>query len=396
MTVPAAARWRMPAGRLHRASDRTRVHRGRPPSPAALSAILVAALAAGAVSGLATSGDSAASVAAATNTSLAARAAAISASITSDDTRLSALGERYLAQRAVYSAAAERSRQLRREIGRDAVVVARYHADVLDAAVSAYVNAGSDGNLALFLDGTASSLAAGQTYLRAASDQLGATLTQLRDATHALRTSLATERRVSVDASTALAATNADRTSVLRTVVLQRRLLAGVNGQLAALVHQELLARERAAAAAAAAARAAAARAAAMAAARAAAARAVTATTFAPGADGHDSPGAAPPAPAGPPAPTGVPPAPASPIPPGTLAQDFAAIRSCESSDDYTLDTGNGYYGAYQFGVGTWIGLGGTGLPSAAPPSVQDALAYRLYRQSGWSPWPECSAIIGL
>ena len=391
MTVPAAARWRMPAGRLHRASDRTRVHRCRPPSPAALSAILVAALAAGAVSGLATSGDSAASVAAATNASLAARAAAISASIASDDTRLSALGERYLAQRAVYSAAAERSRQLRREIGRDAVVVARYHADVLDAAVSAYVNAGSDGNLALFLDGTASSLAAGQTYLRAASDQLGATLTQLRDATHALRTSLATERRVSVDASTALVATSADRTSVLRMVVLQRRLLAGVNGQLAALVHQELLARERAAAAAAAAARAAA-----MAAARAAAARAVTATTVAPGADGHGSSGAAPPAPAGPPAPTGVPPAPASPIPPGTLAQDFAAIRSCESSDDYTLDTGNGYYGAYQFGVGTWIGLGGTGLPSAAPPSVQDALAYRLYRQSGWSPWPECSAIIGL
>ncbi len=387
----------MPAGRPHRSSDRTRAHRGRPPSLAALSAILVAALAAGATSGLAISGDSATGVAAATNASLDARAAAISASIASDDTRLSALGERYLAQRAVYSAAAERSRQLRREIGRDAVVVARYHADVLDAAVSAYVNAGSDGNLALFLDGTASSLAAGQTYLRAASDQIGAALTRLRDATHALRTSLVTEHRVSVDASTALVATSTDRTNVLRTVVLQQRLLAGVNGQLAALVHEELLARERAAAAAAAAAREAA-----MAAARAAAARAVAATTFAPGAGGHGNSGAAtptaaaPPTEAGPPAPTGVPPTTASPIPAGTLAQDFAAIRSCESSDDYTLDTGNGYYGAYQFGVGTWIGLGGTGLPSAAPPSVQDALAYRLYRQSGWSPWPECSAIIGL
>jgi hypothetical protein len=83
-------------------------------------------------------------------------------------------------------------------------------------------------------------------------------------------------------------------------------------------------------------------------------------------------------------------------IPPGTLSQDFAAIRNCESSGDYSLDTGNGYYGAYQFGLGTWQSLGGTGLPSSAPPALQDALAYKLYERSGWSPWPECSAIIGL
>ncbi len=74
----------------------------------------------------------------------------------------------------------------------------------------------------------------------------------------------------------------------------------------------------------------------------------------------------------------------------------WAALRSCESGGNYLTDTGNGYYGAYQFSLGTWQGLGFSGLPSQAPPALQDQAAMRLETLRGWSPWPVCSAALGL
>ena len=98
----------------------------------------------------------------------------------------------------------------------------------------------------------------------------------------------------------------------------------------------------------------------------------------------------------GPPSLTGTKGIGSSPIPGGSLSQDFAELRNCEASGDYQTNTGNGYYGAYQFALSTWLGLGETGLPCDAPPSVQDAAAYLLYQRDGWHPWPACSAILGL
>ncbi len=76
-------------------------------------------------------------------------------------------------------------------------------------------------------------------------------------------------------------------------------------------------------------------------------------------------------------------------------AGDWLKLRTCESGGNYATNTGNGYYGAYQFDLGTWASVGGTGLPSNASPATQDALAYRLWQQRGWSPWT-CAAIVGL
>ncbi|QNK80948.1 transglycosylase family protein [Nakamurella sp. PAMC28650] len=76
-------------------------------------------------------------------------------------------------------------------------------------------------------------------------------------------------------------------------------------------------------------------------------------------------------------------------------AGDWQKLRNCESSGNYATNTGNGYYGAYQFDLGTWQSVGGSGLPSDASPATQDALAYRLWQQRGWSPWT-CAAIVGL
>lgn len=71
---------------------------------------------------------------------------------------------------------------------------------------------------------------------------------------------------------------------------------------------------------------------------------------------------------------------------------DWEALRQCESGGDYSTNTGNGYFGAYQFSPGTWQGLGYEGLPSDALPSTQDEAAQRLYMARGASPWPVCGA----
>jgi LysM repeat protein len=66
----------------------------------------------------------------------------------------------------------------------------------------------------------------------------------------------------------------------------------------------------------------------------------------------------------------------------------LAHIRAGESGGNYATNTGNGYYGAYQFDLGTWRGVGGTGLPSQASPAEQDMRAQMLYDRRGCSPWP--------
>jgi hypothetical protein len=74
----------------------------------------------------------------------------------------------------------------------------------------------------------------------------------------------------------------------------------------------------------------------------------------------------------------------------------WAALRQCESGGNYAENTGNGYYGAYQFSQATWSGLGYPGRPDLAPPATQDQAAQRLQARSGWGQWPACSAALGL
>jgi len=78
----------------------------------------------------------------------------------------------------------------------------------------------------------------------------------------------------------------------------------------------------------------------------------------------------------------------AATTPPGAAV--LAAIRECESGGDYSINTGNGFYGAYQFTLSTWRSVGGAGYPHEAPPHEQDERAARLYREAGPSPWPVC------
>lgn len=75
---------------------------------------------------------------------------------------------------------------------------------------------------------------------------------------------------------------------------------------------------------------------------------------------------------------------------------DFARLRMCESHGSYSTNTGNGYYGAYQFDTRTWHGLGHNGLPSDAASGTQDDAARTLQSQRGWQPWPSCARMLGL
>ena len=104
-----------------------------------------------------------------------------------------------------------------------------------------------------------------------------------------------------------------------------------------------------------------------------------------------------PPPPPPPPPPAPVPVAPARIVTVSAPAGDvWAALRNCESHGNYADDTGNGYYGAYQFSAATWHSLGYPGLPSDAPPAMQDQAAQQLQARSGWGQWPSCSRAIGV
>ena len=74
----------------------------------------------------------------------------------------------------------------------------------------------------------------------------------------------------------------------------------------------------------------------------------------------------------------------------------WAALRQCESGGNYQENTGNGFYGAYQFTASTWTGLGYPGRPDQEPPAMQDQAAQRLQARSGWGQWPACSRKLGL
>lgn len=76
-------------------------------------------------------------------------------------------------------------------------------------------------------------------------------------------------------------------------------------------------------------------------------------------------------------------------------ATDWAKLRQCESGGDYTANTGNRYYGAYQFDLQTWRAVGGSGYPHQASPGEQDQRALALWRSRGWAPWPVCGRGLG-
>ena len=81
----------------------------------------------------------------------------------------------------------------------------------------------------------------------------------------------------------------------------------------------------------------------------------------------------------------------------GPVGDDvWAKLAQCESGGNPAANTGNGFYGMYQFTLETWQALGGTGYPYEADAATQTAMAKKLQAQSGWGQWPGCAGKLGL
>lgn len=83
---------------------------------------------------------------------------------------------------------------------------------------------------------------------------------------------------------------------------------------------------------------------------------------------------------------------------PVALGDDvWGALARCESGGNASIISSNGlYYGLYQFSLGTWRAMGGTGLPSDASAAEQTQRAQALQARSGWGQWPACASKLGL
>ncbi|OZM83902.1 transglycosylase family protein [Pseudonocardia sp. MH-G8] len=75
-------------------------------------------------------------------------------------------------------------------------------------------------------------------------------------------------------------------------------------------------------------------------------------------------------------------------------------LVQCEATGNWSINTGNGYYGGLQFDAGTWRAYGGTDyapLPHQASREEQIAVASKVRDdRGGYGAWPACSSRLGL
>ncbi|MFJ9319894.1 transglycosylase family protein [Streptomyces globisporus] len=74
-------------------------------------------------------------------------------------------------------------------------------------------------------------------------------------------------------------------------------------------------------------------------------------------------------------------------------------VAACESSGNWAVNTGNGYYGGLQFSGSTWAAFGGTQYAPRADLATREqqiAIAERVLDGQGPGAWPTCSVRAGL
>lgn len=78
--------------------------------------------------------------------------------------------------------------------------------------------------------------------------------------------------------------------------------------------------------------------------------------------------------------------------PTASASPNWDAIAQCESGGNWSINTGNGYYGGLQFSLPTWYANGGTGMPNLASRAEQIRVAENVLRTQGIGAWPVCGA----
>ncbi|MEU0003188.1 transglycosylase family protein [Streptomyces sp. NPDC006314] len=74
-------------------------------------------------------------------------------------------------------------------------------------------------------------------------------------------------------------------------------------------------------------------------------------------------------------------------------ASEWDAVAQCESGGNWSINTGNGYYGGLQFSASTWAAYGGTQYAAQANQATkaqQIAVAEKVLAAQGKGAWPVC------
>ncbi|MFJ9147386.1 transglycosylase family protein [Streptomyces sp. NPDC102270] len=74
-------------------------------------------------------------------------------------------------------------------------------------------------------------------------------------------------------------------------------------------------------------------------------------------------------------------------------ASEWDTVAQCESGGNWSINTGNGYYGGLQFSASTWAAYGGTqyaAQANQASKSQQIAVAEKVLASQGKGAWPVC------
>jgi nucleoid-associated protein YgaU len=74
-------------------------------------------------------------------------------------------------------------------------------------------------------------------------------------------------------------------------------------------------------------------------------------------------------------------------------ASEWDKVAQCESGGNWSINTGNGYYGGLQFSASTWAAYGGTAYASRADLATkqqQITVAEKVLAAQGKGAWPVC------
>jgi peptidoglycan hydrolase CwlO-like protein len=363
-----------------------RVHRRRKIS-AVLLAMLVASTSFGAVAVSRSAGADQVST-------LQAQATAISQQLIAEQLRVDTDRQQYSVVSARVAADGQAIAQIGQQISQDDEQIAAREDLVRQQAVRSYMDygTGSGSATSTLFSGNQEHAQAASEYSSIAVGNITTVVDQLTTAQAQLQAHQASLRHQQDQDRADLASQSADLSQANASAGQLAGLHDQVTGQLAAAVAAQASAQDAAAAAA-------------VAAAQKQAVRAPTAThpttshpvTTIPVTTGPvtTGTGTAAPAPVSPPAGAG------ADLPDPALNSFLQCVIQKESGGDYSINTGNGYYGAFQFSQSTWnVAAQDAGLtylvnvlPSSATKAEQDTVAVALYALDGGQPWTgDCGA----
>ncbi|WP_228838484.1 resuscitation-promoting factor [Nocardia amamiensis] len=90
---------------------------------------------------------------------------------------------------------------------------------------------------------------------------------------------------------------------------------------------------------------------------------------------------------------------PGTEVPPVRDGAIWDALARCESTGNWSINTGNGYYGGVQFDQGTWERQGGLRYAPRADLATREeqiAIAEITRQRQGWGAWPACTGRLGI